>query len=272
MSNRFPTSSFPFQPSSFFASVLTSYHLSAISATHEVFSDKVASNLSLNKLNLVKGLTETVPDDSVYAFLETLHGGRATGLEDAFSEEQITLSSFFASQLVDVPRTFLKSKSLFTPTARLPKQKLINLLMRHGLRLRTVKTYSLALSQLTRVGASSPARDVRGSSWRSFYIALTNSTLQMNAQNVTLNNLCDPKRSYTDTRNVRFSLSKYSILKQEPSQTLLFNRLSDFIPLFSFFIKKVDKNKRKHSRGKSGKYQIIWKYVPRYKRLLIVLR
>lgn len=36
--------------------------------------------------------------------------------------------------------------------------------------------------------------------------------------------------------------------------------------------RKVDKLRFKHSRGKTGKYSVEWKYVPQYKRLDMVLR
>jgi hypothetical protein len=42
--------------------------------------------------------------------------------------------------------------------------------------------------------------------------------------------------------------------------------------VFSFYIRRVDKSIRKHSRGKSGKYTIIWKYVPVYKRFYVTMR
>lgn len=40
--------------------------------------------------------------------------------------------------------------------------------------------------------------------------------------------------------------------------------------LFSFYIYKVDKNIYKNSRGKSGKYSFVWKYVPPYKRSTLI--
>ena len=42
-------------------------------------------------------------------------------------------------------------------------------------------------------------------------------------------------------------------------------------PIFLFYIYKVDKTIFKHSRGKSGKFTFIWKYVPLYKRKLIIM-
>jgi hypothetical protein len=53
---------------------------------------------------------------------------------------------------------------------------------------------------------------------------------------------------------------------------LLFESIKEYLPVFSFFVRKVDKSVRKNSRGKSGKYVIIWKYVPSYKRLYTTLR
>ena len=38
---------------------------------------------------------------------------------------------------------------------------------------------------------------------------------------------------------------------------LFFNNLKTYLPIFSFYIRKVDKSIRKNSRGKSGKYSII---------------
>jgi hypothetical protein len=53
---------------------------------------------------------------------------------------------------------------------------------------------------------------------------------------------------------------------------LFFTEILRYLPIFSFYISKVDKRKRKHSRGKSGKYMMSWKYVPPYRRITVVLR
>jgi len=42
------------------------------------------------------------------------------------------------------------------------------------------------------------------------------------------------------------------------------------LPIFTFYIQKTDKNILKYSRGKSSKYALVWKYVPRYKRKGVV--
>jgi len=48
--------------------------------------------------------------------------------------------------------------------------------------------------------------------------------------------------------------------------------MSKVSPVFSYFIYSVDKNIRKFSRGKSGKYTFIWKYIAPYKRSHLSMR
>ena len=43
------------------------------------------------------------------------------------------------------------------------------------------------------------------------------------------------------------------------------------LPLFAFYIYKVDKKIFKNTRGKSGKFTFIWKYVTPYKRMFLVM-
>ena len=80
------------------------------------------------------------------------------------------------------------------------------------------------------------------------------------------------KLVFEDQLNTAFT-NKYSQNIEEGEYFVEpIDELEKHIPLFSFYVKKVDKLKRKHSRGKSGKYSIIWKYIPRYKRMLTTLR
>ena len=55
-------------------------------------------------------------------------------------------------------------------------------------------------------------------------------------------------------------------------KNFFFLLLSKVSPVFSYFIYSVDKNIRKFSRGKSGKYTFIWKYVAPYKRTQLAMR
>jgi len=72
-----------------------------------------------------------------------------------------------------------------------------------------------------------------------------------------------PNYSINFNKFVNFNLNVKSIFLKKV-QTIL--------PIFTFFIYNVDKNIRKFSRGKSGKYTFIWKYVAPYKRPYISLK
>jgi len=49
-----------------------------------------------------------------------------------------------------------------------------------------------------------------------------------------------------------------------------FKNIQSFKPLFHFYVYKVDKQIYKNSRGKSGKYTFLWKYITPYKRFNFV--
>ena len=50
-----------------------------------------------------------------------------------------------------------------------------------------------------------------------------------------------------------------------------FRYIRKMLPMFSFYIYKVDKKIFKNTRGKSGKFTFIWKYVTPYKRVFLVM-
>jgi hypothetical protein len=53
--------------------------------------------------------------------------------------------------------------------------------------------------------------------------------------------------------------------------TLFFKNMYQMLPMFSFYIYKVDKKIYKNTRGKSGKFTFLWKYVAPYKRIMLVM-
>jgi len=53
---------------------------------------------------------------------------------------------------------------------------------------------------------------------------------------------------------------------------LFFSQLSEIEPVFNFYVYKVNKSKRKNSRGKTGKYTLLWKYITPFKRLYLTFR
>jgi hypothetical protein len=65
--------------------------------------------------------------------------------------------------------------------------------------------------------------------------------------------------------NSKFILDKWNFYKW------LFKNVYQILPMFSFYIYKVDKKIFKNTRGKSGKHTFIWKYVTPYKRMFLVM-
>lgn len=182
-----------------------------------------------------------------------------------------TITSFFAVNLVDMPVCFKKSKSLYSKTFEIPIFKFTNLIMRHGKREQVIKnvTYSFTqcFHQVIRVFNHPDFIH-----WHKLYVWLNSETtnrvsdLPMFFPNISLKEELPLHAGHKITTN-GFFYNTTSFLKN-----LLFEKLLKYSPLFSFYIRRIDKSIRKNSRGKSGKYMIIWKYVPVYKRLYVTLR
>ena len=60
---------------------------------------------------------------------------------------QSTITSFFSTNLIDMPICFKKSKSLYSKTFELPLLKFTNLIMRGGAREQVIKNISLSFSK-----------------------------------------------------------------------------------------------------------------------------
>ena len=207
-------------------------------------------------------------------YLDSIEEDVELGLTQMLWDQSPTLVSFFTSQLVDIPQSFRKSKSLYSDSMSTPNLRIITMLMRHGRKTYTSKLYSHSLLALTSqiINNNSLTSEIR--TWRTCYNIFTN-VLVTGPTPVTATSTFNrslPKLYAVDKFN-----QPYDSLKTETNidhwvYNLVSEELSKYIPLFSFYVRKVDKMKRKHSRGKSGKYSIIWKYVPKYKRFITVLR
>ena len=182
---------------------------------------------------------------------------------------QSTIKSFFNSQLVDVPICFQKSKSLYTPTFEIPLVKMSNMIMRSGLRGQVIRQLTQSFAQFFHqlVTDLTPQNSL---SWVQIHHLLDNFLLCPNLTFAGVGSqlLTTPVlRAENQFDNLRVKFNHKSSVNY-----LLFETLAKNAPIFSFYIRKVDKSIRKNSRGKSGKYTIIWKYIPVYKRLYVTLR
>jgi hypothetical protein len=166
-----------------------------------------------------------------------------------------------------MPICFKKSKSLYSKTFELPLLKFTNLIMRGGLREQVMKNMTLSFTRcFSQIFKN--INLINFIKWEYLYSHLLTITYSNNKSfsSSLLNTALDLHSKHTLVEeHIVFNDSLFL-------NKFLFYKLNEFLPLFSFYIRKVDKSIRKHSRGKSGKYTIMWKYVPIYKRLYITTR
>lgn len=180
--------------------------------------------------------------------------------------------NFFINNFVDVPICFKKSKSLKTKNAELPLLKLSNLLMKQGKREKAVRHLFQSVRALyinfknEKINAISQSLEWINACW-----PILNTFSMMLANEQSMFNL-----SYID--NLELNYKNFNtpfgrlISTDFFVKTYFLTILSKVSPVFSYFIYSVDKNVRKFSRGKSGKYTFVWKYIAPYKRLQLSLR
>lgn len=255
-------------------SVSSSYSFAPLIPDMLTFGGEIPQVPVLDRKTLIRGLDEITPTDIKSTYLNTIEGDVDFPIQRFLIIEFPTLSSFFAHNLIDVPVAFENLKSLYYTSASLPHARLINILTRHGRRLYVSKLYSSTLWQLARRLITPETGSEDTSSWafiHSLFTSLTASNLtRLGTITSTLPKFLTHE-TYDKYAQV-YDNDGYWVPGTRWLHNLLYEELAQHTPLFSFFIKRVDKRKRKHSRGKSGKYSIVWKYVPEYKRMLAVLR
>ena len=207
-------------------------------------------------------------------YLDSIDGDSDIALNTLFWDRHPTLVSFFASQMVDIPAAFRKSKSLYTPSMSTPQLRLISMLMRHGRKAYTSKLYSVVASTILSKITTRISETTEPVEWRLYYNLFTHfkffGNQDTSPKTLAVTNL--PRLEFADKFKQSYTSVSCEADSDRWAQTLIYDELMKYLPLFSFYVQKVDKLKRKHSRGKSGKYTITWKYVPRYKRFITVLR
>jgi len=177
-----------------------------------------------------------------------------------------SITSFFSTNLIDMPICFKKSKSLYNTTFEIPLFKFLNLLMRRGQRTQSLKFVTKSFDTLFLNLYLKYSTSLLNWSFifRTFYTA---SLLSQPSSTYFINNA-----ELTLGQKTELHIKDYTFYPQ----TVIFQKflllLDQYFPVFSFFVRRVNKDLRKNSRGKSGKYMVVWKYVPSYKRLYITMR
>jgi len=252
------------------------YEFAITSATLEVFETLIPQYYTFNEMNILTTINEDeeFQEDIRILHLDTLEGDSTSPLETFYTRGEITLVTFFSLQMIDIPKPFSRAKSLYTATASSPKLRFLNMLTRHGRKSKVLKAYSFSLQSISKSYFSSTAFSIEANDWRFIYSIFnqTHSMAPADRGEGLRQTFKSPTESYFTKYSDEYSQSKYVISGEEWLQDNLFASIAEYVPIFSFYVKKVDKLKRRHSRGKSGKYSIAWKYIPRYRRLLVTLR
>lgn len=179
---------------------------------------------------------------------------------------------FFLNNMIDVPVCFKKSHSLKTKNFELPLLKFSNFLMWEGKREKIIRTLFNSFRTFFNFFKFSKLKNsIDLINWLSLYLLTNNFNLNFfnnnffnlnyKFQNPLLLNYSNNLLNSEKTLNFTFFLKNY-----------LYFLLSKVSPIFSYFIYSVDKNIRKYSRGKSGKYTFIWKFIAPYKRIKLSTR
>lgn len=187
---------------------------------------------------------------------------------------QSTVISFFVDNMIDVPACFKKSKSLYNVSFELPFLKCINVLMRHGKKNQILKLFNTAVNTFTMTYMDRFTKKAIADSWQTLYGILTQLNLATSVNDtkslITANNY--GLNQYLSARRRLYHDDHIHVGVHNLTKIVFFEIIRKYTPLFTFYVRKVDKKIRKNSRGKSGKYVLMWKYVPEYKRFYLTLR
>jgi len=181
--------------------------------------------------------------------------------------------SFFINNFIDVPVCFKKSFSLKNKNFELPILKFCNLLMKNGKKNKIINFFFSSL-RLPDIDKEKKLNEnflyTSDLSWPVDYLSI-NTYFFFNSFFTQISpNFLEPEQINFLKHNFNEKEKFFDVnlfFKNE-----IFKEINSILPVFSYFIYSIDKNIKKFSRGKAGKYLFIWKYIPPYKRTHIVLK
>lgn len=216
-----------------------------------------------DRLNHCLGLSDS------HEFVDLLleHYGEHESIDDFNYLKDRSFTNFFRNNSIDVPRCFRKTKSVRRPINQIDLLKLNNYLMRDGKRLKVFGALSRTLwTVLGDQKLNNTCTYKTPLAWRDLYLTFNYLTF-MQKKHL---NIPPFKEELTTFGHTMLPVGK-NIEDEWNLNTLVFKNIYQMLPLFSFYIYKVDKKIFKNTRGKSGKFTFIWKYVAPYKRLMLVM-
>jgi hypothetical protein len=183
---------------------------------------------------------------------------------------------FFKTNGVDIPKCFKRSNSLRRQQHGRLFLRLVNFFMRHGLKLRTLNLFNRTLNTIS----SDLTKKVLGSvvnlhSWQQLFLTFTKLGISGSSNHSYINkevNLQPEQVKKYAWRLEDQSFSGPTLKQYRATKTIyntLFSRIKGIEPMYNFYVYRVAKKIYKNTRGKSGRYTFIWKYIAPYKRTYV---
>lgn len=180
-----------------------------------------------------------------------------------------SFTSFFSSNLIDVPKCFKGISSLYRQSHTLPIIKFTNLLMRKGFKERVFGCLSRTATRYMNEHLQTHfLLKTQSTGWSNVFLTFNTFHISTTNHGAYMNKL---SRFYLNDLHLLHFDEKHNNVNLNFSE-LFFSYMPKIAPTFNFYVYKVNKSKRKNSRGKTGKYTIIWKYIAPFKRLYLTFR
>ena len=200
------------------------------------------------------------------------------------THQPLTLKQFFVYQQIDTP-IFLKLKrQSLRPESQYPSERLVGMLARHGKHRRIWSYYLNIYNTLIRdffFPTQTPMLTRQTIPLLNVLFFQPSQTFLASTYGFYDYTYSDPKEKFESGELDTRLLMRFKDLIEDGEieynldvffYRAFYSQLHQYLPIFAMKFKKVDKLKFKHSRGKSGKYTVEWKFIPVYRRIDIVLR
>ena len=233
-------------------------HSNVINSLEFHFILKNERQLNLTKLKLSNSYKSiqyiTMNNFSKKTFLsynDDLYNSDITLRHNYIFLKHIPFIEFFKNNSIDVPICFKKSYSLKRGKSKTVNLDIINYFFRKGFKNKILNTWISIFSHI-----QYPQQGNLPDSWKILYTKLN------------LNYVFTQKSLFYN--NTTFGTNSLMSENASNLQNTFFKNLQQLNPLFLLYIYKVDKSIFKNSRGRSGKFTFIWKYISPYKRRYLV--
>lgn len=208
------------------------------------------------------------------------HDGNECEATEIHEFQPQSMRDFFISQRVDTPVVLQQGRSKFRPNALLAHYRLVGMLSSHGSHRRTTIALKSILTEVVRSFFCLEPERLSGISQLAPVLFFSNQSSQEYVSPDADDEDEDECVAFREDPFTPFTW-RYGFYNAAGGLTLspgfltyvrLFEGLARYRPIFAMKTQKVDKMRFKHSRGKTGKYMVEWKYIPRYRRTDVVLR